>query len=379
MSKELTDDSGRDSPSGSADCSSSSDEEIDLDDDKSAADKVMSELLDFTSAKFSPLLALRCTDLAPPVPNARRFLNLEHYSRAVTSPSKRPSEDLFLKPVKLGVKNRLQAIASSSSAQKSEMDKPGTSTSESVKYPMTGRKFLAHQMPVFVPRKEHQNTLKFMKNVEGPLGVLSKAMHEKKRLKIWTRNATGIRGYCIGVVEAFDKHWNIGLRDVDEKFVRKRQPKFSDVPEIAPKSENLTDDEKQHDIECSQIKYKNKSLRTYSAIKSFKSNRNKRVPEPCSGKKTPQLLVSSDNVMGLLREMSNLNIKSGNDVENSQRQVRPSKSQLRKKGLTVFKSPYVDANGFLIVANSQKFEIVERHVGQLFMMGNDIVLIETEF
>lgn len=48
----------------------------------------------------------------------------------------------------------------------------------------------------------------------------------------------------------------------------------------------------------------------------------------------------------------------------------------RKHSLTKFKKPFKDANGFTIVGVTKRLELVERHVGQIFMMGNDVVMVE---
>lgn len=48
--------------------------------------------------------------------------------------------------------------------------------------------------------------------------------------KIHTRNAISVNGYITGKIEAFDKHWNISLIDVFEKWKRK---KLHHCPQIA--------------------------------------------------------------------------------------------------------------------------------------------------
>lgn len=42
-------------------------------------------------------------------------------------------------------------------------------------------------------------------------------------LQVYIRSAASIRGFCIGFVEAFDKHWNVVLKDVFETWNRPRK------------------------------------------------------------------------------------------------------------------------------------------------------------
>ena len=52
----------------------------------------------------------------------------------------------------------------------------------------------------------------------GPLSVLAKALRLQEKVLVVTRHKTGIRGVCSGRVAAFDKHFNLLLRDVDERY-----------------------------------------------------------------------------------------------------------------------------------------------------------------
>lgn len=50
----------------------------------------------------------------------------------------------------------------------------------------------------------------------GPLSVLTKSFAKKLRVVVYIRAVSGIRGYCIGSVRAFDKHMNLVLSNVLE-------------------------------------------------------------------------------------------------------------------------------------------------------------------
>ena len=60
---------------------------------------------------------------------------------------------------------------------------------------------------------------------KGPMAVLQKCVENQARVKILTRKLNGVRGSCIGVLVAFDKHWNLALVDVDETYSRPRYRK----------------------------------------------------------------------------------------------------------------------------------------------------------
>lgn len=75
-------------------------------------------------------------------------------------------------------------------------------------------------------RSKRNILLKLAEPHEGPLGLLKTYMDTRTRVKIYTRKEKGVRGYITGVVEAFDKHFNIALSDCYEKW-RRRKYKYS--------------------------------------------------------------------------------------------------------------------------------------------------------
>ncbi|CAD1479680.1 unnamed protein product, partial [Heterotrigona itama] len=68
---------------------------------------------------------------------------------------------------------------------------------------------------------EGRNVLAKMQRTFGPLGMLHGYMENRTRVKVYTRNARGIRGHVEAYVAAFDKHWNLALEDCFEVWTRK--------------------------------------------------------------------------------------------------------------------------------------------------------------
>nr|XP_003699921.1 PREDICTED: U7 snRNA-associated Sm-like protein LSm11 [Megachile rotundata] len=95
------------------------------------------------------------------------------------------------------------------------------------------RRFLPHQEPVAGKKTgrgqgesiEGKNVLSKMQKTFGPLGMLYGYMESRTRIKVYTRNAYGIRGHVEAYVAAFDKHWNLALEDCFEVWTRKTKRK----------------------------------------------------------------------------------------------------------------------------------------------------------
>jgi len=360
-----------------------------------------SQLLNFRSVHFNPSLALMFDkndpNLQVPDRNAPTYLNLVHWSKAVADP----------------VEDSTKLNKSASKANASSVSNNSAPLLYQPKAKRTGqgvggqqlqtmeRRFLPHQLPVFKPRKKPPNVITIMENVEGPLGALSEAMKEQRKVKVWTRNDTGIRGFVTGFVEAFDKHWNLALRDVDEHFLRRRKIKYpAGIFSHARKPKNDNKKEKKRDT-----RRRSPRIRAYSAERKSQSrSRRSRSRGSESVRKdrstSPLILRTSNDLVSACREeLSQLNLnKKSKRVVRSRSESKGSrgrslskkrassssrihssitKSAVRKNRVVVFKVPKQDANGFRVVAQTKKHEVVERHVGQLFLLGNDIVFIET--
>lgn len=74
----------------------------------------------------------------------------------------------------------------------------------------------------------------------SPLANLYDCIKENRKIKIWTRNYKEVRGILTGYLVAFDKHWNLILRDVDEVYLRPKKSKTPFLRDIEP-NESLPD------------------------------------------------------------------------------------------------------------------------------------------
>lgn len=51
--------------------------------------------------------------------------------------------------------------------------------------------------------------LLFVEATKGPAGVLRRCLEEYLKVKVWIRSHRFVRGFCIGYLVAFDRHWNL--------------------------------------------------------------------------------------------------------------------------------------------------------------------------
>ncbi|XP_033321599.2 U6 snRNA-associated Sm-like protein LSm11 isoform X1 [Megalopta genalis] len=121
------------------------------------------------------------------------------------------------------------------------------------------QRFLPHQEPVAGGKRisEGRNVLVKMQNALGPLGVLYDCMEKRTRVKVYTRNASGIRGHVEAYVAAFDKHWNLALEDCFEVWTRKVKRK---APALGRPSATTAADESAPKVVVTKIEGKRETL-----------------------------------------------------------------------------------------------------------------------
>lgn len=115
-------------------------------------------------------------------------------------------------------------------------------------------------------------------------------------LQIFTRNVTTINGYVTGIIEAFDKHWNIVLIDVLEVWKRKKFHHCSKAATQSPQ-QNVDDDgnnDQRYDDELSKACMQRLQMLNIAqptiAVKSL----NRKMVE-CS-RNVPKLLIRGEQI-----------------------------------------------------------------------------------
>uniref|UniRef100_A0A3Q3A6Z6 LSM11, U7 small nuclear RNA associated n=2 Tax=Kryptolebias marmoratus TaxID=37003 RepID=A0A3Q3A6Z6_KRYMA len=170
------------------------------------------ETLDVCSEHFNPLRALYAPAAPPlPFPNIKCFNNVSDYESFLKGGRGRAKPENVEKKRRKAMKGvadperieRLKKLMVNNPVAESE---EGESSSSS--QPRRRRK-----------QKPLRNVLTRMPLCKGsPLGELYRCVQERIRVKVHIRTFKGLRGVCSGFVVAFDKFWNLAMVDVDETY-----------------------------------------------------------------------------------------------------------------------------------------------------------------
>ncbi|XP_052895922.1 U7 snRNA-associated Sm-like protein LSm11 [Anopheles moucheti] len=177
------------------------------DSESETTDSDSSSELDVGSKRFNPLKALYSGNMKVPVATARLHDNVSVLE------SKQTILGGFAEPFD---ENRLKQIRSATSLSKSKAEPTNL---------LPQRRFLPEQGPVkYVKSARHTKNifLRMEKGFQGPLALMLTWMNERRRVRVYVRKQKGIRGHITGVIELFDKHWNMAISDVCETWTRRK-------------------------------------------------------------------------------------------------------------------------------------------------------------
>ncbi|KAH8304603.1 hypothetical protein KR059_012878 [Drosophila kikkawai] len=194
-------------------------------DDSSHRDPDPELELDVTSDKFNPLRALyapnyKITDAVPKV----LYQNLAAFESALKK----------FGVWQLNKRKKSEAGSNQNEHQKKEQPSTSTAATAAASAEVPQRRFELHQMPTTsTSNKKHQrNIFTYMETSAGPLALLKKCVPLKARdpalstqlirVRVVIRKQGMVGGSVEGELLAFDKQWNLLLRNATETWKRRK-------------------------------------------------------------------------------------------------------------------------------------------------------------
>ncbi|CAF1672416.1 unnamed protein product [Adineta ricciae] len=200
--------------------------------------------------------------------------------------------------------------------------------------------------------------------------LLRRAVNERRRIEVLTRDCRGIYGILIGWLIVFDKHMNLIMSDVDEVF--RRLTDGHDYLELGTKKENLP--------VAKPTTSNSKAPEVPDDFQTFRAQlanflRNKKKPSTATKAPRQALPVNDDEEIE-------------NECYQPPCECHPeqflSMELLTVNNLIVQrlsgKSPHVDSSSVqlstpLITSNRAKVRFFSRHIPKLYVKGDQICLI----
>ncbi|XP_067852024.1 U7 snRNA-associated Sm-like protein LSm11 [Heptranchias perlo] len=191
-------------------------------------DQEESGSLDVHSPRFDPYLALYSRrEPTLPFPNVRTFNNMAEYesflqrglrtrTRTRTAASDPDPDPASVTGPGPGPK---PATGPKSRTRRGARPPPDPERIERLKKLMVAEPSGEERPRVCRRERAPKNVLTRMALHEGsPLGELYRCVQDRIKISVHIRTFKGLRGVCSGFLVAFDKFWNMALVDVDETF-----------------------------------------------------------------------------------------------------------------------------------------------------------------
>ncbi|UJR25291.1 hypothetical protein I4U23_006643 [Adineta vaga] len=224
------------------------------------------------------------------------------------------------------------------------------------------------------------NSSKKNKSTTDIYDLLRRAVNERRRVEVLTRDCRGIYGILIGWLLVFDKHMNLIMSDVDEVF--RRLTDGHDYLELGPKKENLPVTKCTTTTTTTTTATSTaKTTDVTDDFQTFRAQlanflRNKKKP-PVVAKPPRQIFVDDDD-------------NEENDDEQFQQPCECYPEQFLSMELLSInnvivqrlsgKSQHIDSSSTqtstpLITSKRAKVRFFSRHIPKIFIKGNQICLI----
>lgn len=121
-------------------------------------------------------------------------------------------------------------------------------------------------------------------------------------MRVWIRHCVGVRGVCEGVPVAFDRHMNLVLRDVVERYVPFRTTTNGGVTESASKRKRMKrKSKKKEQSEQENIKDDISRTEQSSSVGHVTSLGSHVIPSGAITRRLNQLFIRGDNVIMINR------------------------------------------------------------------------------
>lgn len=189
----------------------------DKDDSPSKTSPARESELDLLSPDFNALKALRAPSVPDSAKNARTYDNLAQF------------EPIFRREFCRHPNTEPPQHKNAASKAKSL---------PLLENPVIQRRFTAEQQPIASKPRNNRRTRNIISRMSdpsklhGPIQLLQRWREQRTQVKIITRNEKSVDGHVFGIIEAFDKHWNVIVSNA-EQVIKRRNFKYCFTPLVA--------------------------------------------------------------------------------------------------------------------------------------------------